>query len=73
MLGSRGDCSPRCRPSPRHSAELVAALSLPLPEEAVVAWVARHCHAPARARDGSGRSLLHAAASRGQLRVLKVT
>ena len=69
-VGSKAECRPKCR-SGQHSGQLARVLALPCSEEAALAWVARHCHAAARGRDGQGRSLLHAAASRGLLLVLE--
>jgi len=72
MLGSRADCTPRCR-SAQHCGQLATALShhVLVSEEAVLAWIVRHCHGPARARDSKGKSLLHEAAARGLLKVLE--
>jgi len=72
MLGSRADCTPRCR-SAQHCAQLATALShhVLVSEDAALAWIVRHCHGPARARDSKGKSLLHEAAARGLLKVLE--
>jgi len=69
-VGCRADCTPKCRSS-QHAGELVTALSHNVSEEAVLAWLVRHCHAPGRARDKTGRSVVHAAASTGRIRVLQ--
>ena len=73
MLGIRADCTPRCR-SAEHCGQLATALShhVLLSEDASLAWIVRHCHGPARARDAKGKSLLHEAAARGLLKVLEV-
>jgi hypothetical protein len=70
VAGSRADCTARCR-SQQCCQQLARALSHPVSEEAALAWLVRHCHGPGRARDPGGRSVLHAAASRGLLRVLR--
>ena len=72
ILGSRADCTAKCR-SPAHCQELARALSHPVEEVASLAWLVRHCHAPARARDRHGRTLVHAAAARGLMLVLEVS
>ena len=73
MLGSRADCTPRCR-SAQHCNQLATALShhVLASEDAVLAWIVRHCHGPAKARDSKGKSLLHEASARGLLKVLEV-
>lgn len=70
LLGSRADCTPRCKSS-QQCQELVAALSHNVKEEVALTWIVRHCNSPSRGKDLSGRSLVHMAASRGLVRILE--
>jgi len=70
VVASKADCTPRCKSS-QHCGELAQVLLHSVAEEAALAWVVRHCHTPGRAKDTSGRTLVHLAASRGLLTILE--
>eukprot|EP00090_Calanus_glacialis_P008375 TRINITY_DN16703_c0_g1_i1.p1 TRINITY_DN16703_c0_g1~~TRINITY_DN16703_c0_g1_i1.p1 ORF type:complete len:1265 (-),score=475.87 TRINITY_DN16703_c0_g1_i1:242-4036(-) len=70
VLCSRADCTPKCK-SAGHCSELNTVLSAAVPEPAALAWLARHCHNPGKAKDRVGRSLVHLATSTGKLQVLQ--
>lgn len=70
VLSSRADCTPKCKSS-GHCTELATVLSAAVSEPAALAWLARHCHNPGKAKDRVGRSLVHLATSTGKLQVLQ--
>jgi len=70
VICSRADCTHKCK-SAGHCSELNAALSAAVSEPAALAWLARHCHNPGKAKDRVGRSLVHLATSTGKLQVLQ--
>eukprot|EP00092_Neocalanus_flemingeri_P007797 GFUD01008418.1.p1 GENE.GFUD01008418.1~~GFUD01008418.1.p1 ORF type:complete len:1264 (-),score=415.99 GFUD01008418.1:202-3993(-) len=70
VLSSRADCTPKCKSS-GHCSELATVLSAAVSEPAALAWLARHCHNPGKAKDRVGRSLVHLATSTGKLQVLQ--
>jgi len=65
LLEQWADCTIKCK-SYQHAGQLICAATQSCGEHDIIAWIARHCHTPARTRDENGRSLLHIAASLGR-------